>query len=328
MRWRCSSTAAEGRAYLLKERVADVDVWSAADPEVAGRRIGHRPKVVEVPRRAPRSQDGRPARPPHPPGAEILSEIAKGKNNAAIAEALALQRAGRREAHQLDLRQARAHGGARDQPAGEGGAAVPGADARPGDGTTTSPMRGTLVRGRGPAMRRWCQMAEATDLECWSSTTRRRSGRRHGGRGRDAGFEVGGRGRRPARSRCRTADELHPDLILMDINIPGISGHRGHRADRAPPSPRRVVFLLFDIRLRRPAPRAPCDCGAVALRPQGGLRPGGAQRTCAATSACAADAHSRPSTCHRPGPTRRCHCLGTTSPRTRAADGAEPVAPC
>lgn len=78
----------EGRAYLLKERVADVDQLVAAirevarggsvvDPKVVDALVSARTRQSEVSRLTPREK-------------EVLSEIAQGKNNAAIAETLVL----------------------------------------------------------------------------------------------------------------------------------------------------------------------------------------------------------------------------------------------
>ncbi len=79
----------EGRAYLLKERVSDVDELLAAIHEVAAGGSVIDPKVVEVlvsTRLAPSSDVDRLT----PREREILSEMAQGKSNAAIAAALVL----------------------------------------------------------------------------------------------------------------------------------------------------------------------------------------------------------------------------------------------
>ena len=80
----------EGRAYLLKERVSDLDQLLAAIREVAKGGSVIDPKVVE----ALVSARARHARSPvgmlTPREREILGEMAQGKNNAAIANALVL----------------------------------------------------------------------------------------------------------------------------------------------------------------------------------------------------------------------------------------------
>lgn len=79
----------EGRAYLLKERVSEVDDLLAAIREVAAGGSVIDPKVVETlvsTRRAPSSDVDRLT----PREREILGEMAQGKSNAAIAAALVL----------------------------------------------------------------------------------------------------------------------------------------------------------------------------------------------------------------------------------------------
>jgi DNA-binding NarL/FixJ family response regulator len=105
----------EGRAYLLKERVGDVEELRAAIRAVhrGGTAVG--PKVVEallvtrtgtlLDRLTPREH-------------EVLAEIAKGKNNPAIAETLYMSAGGAREAHRFHLLQAGAHRGADVPPSG------------------------------------------------------------------------------------------------------------------------------------------------------------------------------------------------------------------
>ena len=104
-------------AYLLKERVSDIDQLLAAIREVAAGGSVIDPKVVEAlvqPGSRPTSR--RSALTPRE--REILAEMAQGKNNAAIAAALEPERAGRREAHQLDLLQAGPEPGARRRTGG------------------------------------------------------------------------------------------------------------------------------------------------------------------------------------------------------------------
>ena len=79
----------EGRAYLLKERVSEVDELLHAVREVAAGGSVIDPKVVEslvVGRRGPTSDLHRLT----PRETEVLAEMAQGKSNAAIAAALVL----------------------------------------------------------------------------------------------------------------------------------------------------------------------------------------------------------------------------------------------
>jgi DNA-binding NarL/FixJ family response regulator len=80
----------EGHAYLLKERVADLDQLLAAIREVAGGGSVIDPKVVE----ALVAARSRPAQSPldrlTPREREVLSLLAEGKSNAAVADALVL----------------------------------------------------------------------------------------------------------------------------------------------------------------------------------------------------------------------------------------------
>ena len=79
----------EGRAYLLKERVSDVDDLLAAIREVAGGGSVIDSKVVEalVSTKRPATSDIDRLTPRE---REILGEMAQGKSNAAIAAALVL----------------------------------------------------------------------------------------------------------------------------------------------------------------------------------------------------------------------------------------------
>lgn len=80
----------EGRAYLLKERVSEVDQLLRAIREVARGGSVIDPKVVEVLVEARARSDRSPLARLTPREGEILGEMAQGKNNAAIAAALVL----------------------------------------------------------------------------------------------------------------------------------------------------------------------------------------------------------------------------------------------
>jgi DNA-binding NarL/FixJ family response regulator len=81
---------AAGRAYLLKERVSDIDQLLRAIREVAGGGSVIDPAVVEalvVSRAAARNS---PLRELTPRETEVLSQVAQGRNNAGIAAELSL----------------------------------------------------------------------------------------------------------------------------------------------------------------------------------------------------------------------------------------------
>ncbi|MEA3076676.1 MAG: hypothetical protein QOF60_1584 [Actinomycetota bacterium] len=80
----------EGRAYLLKERVSEVDQLVGAIREVARGGSVIDPKVVEVLVSARARAAKSPLARLTPRETEILGEMAQGKNNAAIAGALVL----------------------------------------------------------------------------------------------------------------------------------------------------------------------------------------------------------------------------------------------
>jgi len=80
----------QGRAYLLKERVADVDDLVVAIREVAGGGSVIDPKVVEGLVSASRSPRRTELDWLTPRELEVLAEMAQGKSNAAIAASLVL----------------------------------------------------------------------------------------------------------------------------------------------------------------------------------------------------------------------------------------------
>ena len=79
----------KGRGYLLKERVSDIDQLLAAIGEVARGGSVIDPKVIDA-LVAARSHAPSPMRDLTPRESEVLSEMAQGKNNAAIAATLLL----------------------------------------------------------------------------------------------------------------------------------------------------------------------------------------------------------------------------------------------
>jgi DNA-binding NarL/FixJ family response regulator len=80
----------EGRAYLLKERVSDVEQLVAAIDAVADGGSVLDPKVVEALVAENARADGSPLNELTPRERDVLREMAEGKNNAAIGEALFL----------------------------------------------------------------------------------------------------------------------------------------------------------------------------------------------------------------------------------------------
>ena len=80
----------QGRAYLLKERVSDSDQLTSAIQEVARGGSVIDPKVIDALVAARSKAAESPLRLLTPREKEILSEMAQGKNNAAIAETLVL----------------------------------------------------------------------------------------------------------------------------------------------------------------------------------------------------------------------------------------------
>jgi len=75
----------QGRAYLLKERVSDSDQLASAIQEVARGGSVIDPKVIDALVAARSRAAESPLRQLTPRETEILSEMAQGKNNAAIA---------------------------------------------------------------------------------------------------------------------------------------------------------------------------------------------------------------------------------------------------
>jgi len=80
----------KGRGYLLKERVSDVDQLLDAIREVARGGSFIDPKVIDALVAARSRSTASPLRLLTPREVEILSEMARGRNNAAIAAALVL----------------------------------------------------------------------------------------------------------------------------------------------------------------------------------------------------------------------------------------------
>jgi DNA-binding NarL/FixJ family response regulator len=80
----------KGRAYLLKERVSDIDQLAGAIREVAGGGSVIDPAVVDALVAARSKAANSPLHRLTPRETEILGEMAQGKNNAAVAASLVL----------------------------------------------------------------------------------------------------------------------------------------------------------------------------------------------------------------------------------------------
>jgi DNA-binding NarL/FixJ family response regulator len=68
------------------------------------------------------------------------------------------------------------------------------------------------------------------------------------------------------------ASELAPDLVLMDVNLPGINGLDATRQILSKDASRTVVLLLSTYEEEEYAPRA-AECGAAAYIPKSAFGP-------------------------------------------------------
>jgi DNA-binding NarL/FixJ family response regulator len=80
------------------------------------------------------------------------------------------------------------------------------------------------------------------------------------------GFDVVGEAE-TGESSVEMARELSPDLVLMDVNLPGINGLDATRQILSEPSTPVVVLLLSTYEEEEYAPRA-AECGAAAYIPK------------------------------------------------------------
>ena len=85
------------------------------------------------------------------------------------------------------------------------------------------------------------------------------------------GFEVVGEAE-TGEDSVRAAAELHPDLVLMDVNLPGIDGLEATRRILAETPGRVVVLLLSTYEYDEYAPRA-AESGAAAYIPKSEFEP-------------------------------------------------------
>lgn len=80
------------------------------------------------------------------------------------------------------------------------------------------------------------------------------------------GFEVVGEAE-TGEASVEMARDLDPDLVLMDVNLPGINGLEATRRILQDSSERTVVLLLSTYEEEEYAPRA-AECGAAAYIPK------------------------------------------------------------
>jgi len=85
-----------------------------------------------------------------------------------------------------------------------------------------------------------------------------------------ADFEVAGEAA-DGEASVEAAELLRPDLVLMDVNLPGISGLEATRRIRAI-APRIMVLLMSTREAQEFAGKA-AECGAVAYLPKSLLTP-------------------------------------------------------
>jgi DNA-binding NarL/FixJ family response regulator len=85
------------------------------------------------------------------------------------------------------------------------------------------------------------------------------------------GFEVVGEAE-TGEDSVRIAQELQPDLVLMDVNLPGINGLDATRQILGQGGDSVVVLLLSTYEEEEYAPRA-AECGAAAYIPKSAFGP-------------------------------------------------------
>ena len=315
----CSSDGVAGLGYLLKERVTQVDELVRALHDVARGGSALDPKVVEGLLARKSSEASSPLLGLTEREREVLQELATGRSNAATAKALFMsERAVEKHVgsvfqklglvHESDVNRRvmavlaflEATGGGAGRTVS--GTAPPGRAGSPLPGRR--PRRATMAAG-GVA---WPRSAS------WSSTTRSRSAARWRAVVEETdGFVVVGSATSGEESLAAAA-ELRPDLVLMDVNLPGIDGIEAtRRLTSGAGRPGRGAAL--DLRRGPVRPRRLRCCG---VRRQGRVRSGpalsglGRRRRLARTPA----GPRRPGcvTVSRPGPDGE-----------RAAGGGHPV---
>ena len=96
------------------------------------------------------------------------------------------------------------------------------------------------------------------------------------------GFEVVGESE-TGEDSVTMSRELHPDLVLMDVNLPGINGLDATRQILAEGGSEVVVLLLSTYEEEEYAPRA-AECGAAAYVPKAVFGPDRLEQAWAAAS--------------------------------------------
>lgn len=97
------------------------------------------------------------------------------------------------------------------------------------------------------------------------------------------GFEVVGEAE-TGEDSIEMARELTPDLVLMDVNLPGINGLDATRQILAAQADSVIVLLLSTYEEEEYAPRA-AECGAAAYIPKAVFGPDRLEEAWAAVSA-------------------------------------------
>jgi DNA-binding NarL/FixJ family response regulator len=95
------------------------------------------------------------------------------------------------------------------------------------------------------------------------------------------GFEIVGEAE-TGESSVQLARELDPDLVLMDVNLPGIDGLEATRRILAAGGDGVVVLLLSTYEEAEYAPRV-AECGAAAYIPKSAFGPDRLEEAWAAT---------------------------------------------
>jgi DNA-binding NarL/FixJ family response regulator len=97
------------------------------------------------------------------------------------------------------------------------------------------------------------------------------------------GFEVAGESE-TGEDSVEQARELHPDLVLMDVNLPGINGLDATRKILEDSQGSVVILLLSTYEEEEYAPKA-AECGAAAYIPKAAFGPDRLEAAWAAATA-------------------------------------------